>query len=457
MIPVEKNKQYTVNITDFSSDGNGIAKIDGFTVFVPLSVPGDKAEILIVKTKSSHAYGKILKIITPSEHRVTPSCKAYKQCGGCVMLQADYTLQLKCKKAFVQNALTRIGGFKDITVQHIIGMENPYKYRNKMVFPFAKDKNGDIQYGFFRQRSHDLIPLDGCLLGDDINIRILEAVKKHMQKYNISPYCEETHSGCIRRVFIRKSYHSGEIMTVISANEAFIPHADALISALSEVSENITSIFLNINKEKNNLVLGDKNKLLYGKSVISDTICGLKYEISPASFFQVNPIQTEKLYKIAIDYADIQKNDIVLDIYCGIGTISLYAAQFAKKVIGVEIVEDAIKNAKKNAIANNISNAEFYASSAAEIVPKLVKEKPDIVILDPPRKGSDPATLSATVQASPRKIVYVSCDPATLARDAKFLSEQGYCVKDVTAVDMFPHTAHVESCLLLCRKDLTEI
>ena len=455
MIPVEKNKKYIVNISAISSDGNGIAKIDGFTIFVPLSVLGDKLEVLIVKLNSSHAYAKITEIIEPSENRINPLCENYLKCGGCTMLQSKYTLQLESKKGFVENAFSRIGGFKEFKISEIIGMDNPYKYRNKMVFPFSEDKEGNIQFGFFRQRSHDLIPLNSCLLGDDINIEILKTVKKHMEINNIKPYDEKNHSGLVRRVFTRKSHHKNEIMIVISVNGTYIPHSEELVKNLLCISKDIVSIFLNINTEKNNLVLGDRNKLLFGKQVISDTLCGLNYEISPNSFFQVNPIQTEKLYKLAIEYADIQKGNIVMDIYCGIGTISLYAAKYAKKVIGIEIVEAAIKNAKENAVRNNVFNAEFYASSAEKIVPKLIKNgvSPNIVILDPPRKGSDEKTLAAIASATPQKIVYISCNPATLARDAKFLSTMGYYPEIAAAVDMFPHTAHVETVVLLQRQN----
>ncbi len=456
MIPVEKNKKYNVQVIDFASDGNGIAKLDGFTIFVPLSVPGDELEILIVKVNASHAYGKITEIIKPSKNRVIPQCNAYSKCGGCTFMQSEYTLQLESKKKFVEDAMKRIGGFKNFAVSEIIGMQNPYKYRNKMVFPFASDKNNEIQYGFFRARSHDLIPLSSCLLGDDINMPVLKTVKEHMKKYNIHPYCEANHSGTVRRVFTRKSYHTGETMVVISINGKSIAQADELVKALSSLDKNITSIFLNVNTQKNNLVLGDKNILLYGKPVICDILCGLKYEISPSSFYQINPVQTEKLYAKAIEYAAIKPNESVLDIYCGIGTISLCAAKYAKKVVGVEIVEAAIQNAKKNALNNNISNTDFYAGSAENVVPKLLSNgfAPDVVILDPPRKGSDAATLSAIAAAMPNRIVYVSCNPATLARDAKYLSALGYIPNSASAVDMFPHTAHVETILLMQNRNM---
>lgn len=438
-----------------SSDGNGIAKIDNYTVFVPDTVVGDVAKIQILKTKTGYGYAKVKEVLISSEERIEPFCKTSKLCGGCSFCHVKYPAQLDYKKEFVQDAITRIGGFKNFEVSEIIGMDEPERYRNKMVFPFGKDKSGRVQYGFFRERSHDVIPVDDCLLGDEINIKILDVVKKHMEKYNIPAYDEVMHSGEVRRVFIRKSYHHDEIMVVISSNNRKIKEFEVLIENLKALDRRIVSIILNVNTKKNNLVLGNENITLYGKSTISDMLCGFKYEISPHSFFQVNPVQTEKLYKTAIDFANISKEDVVLDVYCGIGTISLYAAKYAKKVIGVEIVPQAIENAKKNAEVNGVKNADFYASDAADAVPELIENglRPDVVILDPPRKGSDEETLSAIASAKPERIVYVSCNPSTLARDMKFLAKIGYNPDKAVAVDMFPHTSHVECCVLLCQKN----
>lgn len=454
MIPVEKNKTYKVKITAMSSDGNGIAKIDGYTIFVPYSVPGDELEVLIVKVNSSHSFAKIQSIIVSSPNRTTPKCEAFFKCGGCNMQHLKYSCQLQIKEQFVNDAIGRIGGFKDFKLNGILGAEQPFSYRNKMVFPFGKDKNNETVYGFYRAKSHDIVPLTSCSLGDCVNSQILKTIKTHMDTYNIQPYDEKTHSGLVRRVFTRKSYHTEELMVVISVNGDKLPESEPLIKQLLSDNSKISSIILNINKNRNNLVLGDKNIVLFGKSSIHDLLCGFDYEISPNSFFQINPQQTEKLYKTAIEYADIKKDDTVMDIYCGIGTISLCAAKYAKKVIGIEIVDAAIEDAKENAKRNNIKNAEFYASDAQTLVPKLIKNgtSPDIIILDPPRKGSDPETLSAAASSKPRKIVYVSCNPATLARDIKYLSTLGYFPEAGTAVDMFPNTSHVETVVLLCRK-----
>ena len=442
-----------MTIESFSSDGNGVAHIDGYVVFVPDSAVGDVLKIKLVKAKSGYGYGKIVEIISPGDDRCEPICPHAAKCGGCSMAHLKYNAQLRIKKEFAESAIRRIGGFSDFEVSEIIGMENPIRYRNKMVFPFGKNKDG-ICYGFYRERSHDIIPLSDCLLGDEVNIKILEAVKEHMEKYNVPPYDEKSHSGVVRRVFVRKSYHTGEIMVVLSQNGDSLPHADELAERLCDIDKNLASVILNVNTKRNNLVLGDKNILIWGKPVITDYLCGLKYEISPHSFFQVNPEQTEKLYKKALELADITKDDVVMDIYSGIGTISLCAAKSAKKAVGIEIVAPAVENAKKNAEWNGINNAEFYAGEAENWVPKLIGSglKPNVVILDPPRKGSDEKTLGAIANADPERIVYVSCNPATLARDMKFLADLEYIPVKAAAVDMFPHTSHVETVVLMSHK-----
>lgn len=439
IIPVKKNDRITVAVSSLSSDGSGIAKVSGYTLFIPQALPKDTAEVLVLKTKSSFGYAKLLNIISPSPCRTAVLCPHFEKCGGCQLMTASYDYQIEAKQSFVKDAFSRIGGI-DIDVD-IIGADMPFRYRNKMVFPF--DKNGN--WGFYRERSHDVIPLCDCLLGDELNKDIMNAVSGYMKKYSISAYDEESHSGIIRRVFVRNT--DTEFLVVISANADFLPHSDELIKAVRLVSDKISGIILNVNKKRTNLVLGDKNVLLWGKDTLSATLLGLKYEISPESFFQVNPKQTEKLYSLALDFADIKYTDTVLDIYCGIGTITLSASQRAKSVIGVEAVEKAIENAKENAKRNGIKNAEFFCDKAENLVPKLIEKgiSPDIVILDPPRKGSDEATLSAITKAMPKKIVYVSCNPATLARDTKFLGDFGYKIAKATAVDMFPHTAHIET------------
>lgn len=357
----------------------------------------------------------------------------------------DYAEQLNFKKKTVEDALLRIGGIS--VSADIIGMDNPQRYRNKMVFPFANDGS----WGFYRQHSHDVVPLKDCLLGDDLNTKIMNCITEYIVKFNVPVYDEIHHKGIVRRAFLRTSANG--IMAVISANADKLPHEAELISSLTQLSDKITGIILNVNKKRTNAVLGDKNITLWGKDRLTATLCGLEYEISPHSFFQVNPVQTEKLYNTAIEYADITSEDTVMDIYCGIGTISLTAAKSARSVIGVEIVPSAIADAEDNARRNNIANARFYCSAAEKLVPKLIADgnAPNIVILDPPRKGSDEATLSAILQASPKRIVYVSCNPATLARDVRFLADGGYAAEKITAVDMFPHTTHVECVVSLSK------
>ena len=481
----EKNKCYNIEITDISSDGNGVGAVDGFTIFVPMTAIGDICEVLIVKVLSRYAIGRLMEIKRPSPDRVTPECPSFKRCGGCHLQHIDYASQLRIKKNFVDSAMQRIGGFADFACDEILGMERPERYRNKCVYPIGTDKSGRVISGFYARRSHDIIEVGDCILGGAVNERINAAVLSYMRENNVLPYDEKTHTGLVRRTFIRCSgagapitggtgdevpretnptpqdWRAGgltEIMVVISVNGDTIPHRERLIKRLCAVSEDIVSIYININKEKNNTVLGRDNKLIYGKAAISDTLCGIRFEISPHSFYQVNPYMTERLYNKAIEYADITPEDTVLDVYCGIGTITLAAAARAKKAIGIEIVRQAIKNAKENAKNNGIGNAEFFADSAENAVPKLIEGgmRPDIVILDPPRKGSDEKTLSAVASASPKRIVYVSCNPATLARDTKYLATLGYTPVRATATDMFPHTCHVETVCLLYKLKSSE-
>ena len=449
----EKNKHYEIEITDITSDGNGVGSIDGFTVFVPSSAIGDIAEIVIVKVLSHYAVGRIIKLIKKSEDRTEPDCSVYKRCGGCHLRHITYPSQLKVKKGFIEAAFRRIGGFTDFCCDEILGMETPERYRNKCIFPVGKNKQGEIVSGFYARRSHEIIEVDDCLAGSEVNSEIVSAVKSYMEENNVSVYDEAKHNGLVRRVFIRDARVTGEIMVVLSVNGKNIPKRERLIRNLKAVSDKIVSIYININEKRANNVLGEENKLIYGKETIEDTLCGITFKISPHSFYQINPYMTEKLYSKALEYAQITKEDNVLDVYCGIGTISLSAAKNAKKVTGIEIVEQAVINAKENAKNNGIENAEFFADSAENAVPMLIENgmKPDIVILDPPRKGSDEATLSAIVKAEPKRIVYVSCNEATLARDVKFLSQFGYSPTKCTGVDMFPHTCHVESVVLMSK------
>lgn len=451
---INKNEIYNISIESVSSDGNGVGKIDGFTVFVPQTAPGDEASVQIVKVQKSYAYAKALEIAVPSKHRRAVSCPYFEKCGGCSLMHIKYDEQLEIKKGIINNALLRIAG-TDCRVGEMLGADNEYRYRNKMIFPIGQNSDGSTVCGFYRSRSHDIVPMNDCLLGSEFNGAVIDTVLSYMKKYNVSAYDEKTQRGTIRRIFTRVGKSSGEIMLVISANTEKLPKKECLTDALCSISDKIVSIILNVNTKKTNLVLGDKNKVLFGKGTITDELCGAEYEISPHSFFQINHAQTEKLYKKALEYAAPSENDTVLDIYCGIGTISLFAARKAKRVIGVEIVPEAICDAKKNAEENGIENSEFFCADAERLVPWLIErgEKPDVVILDPPRKGSDEKTLNAIACAAPKRIVYVSCNPATLARDIKFLSENGYCAEKICGVDMFPNTNHVETITLLQKRN----
>ena len=450
---VEKNKKYIIEINSVASDGNGVGNIDGFTVFVPVTAPGDTAEIVIVKVLSRYAVGRLLRIIKASESRVEPSCPVFRRCGGCHLQHIAYDEQLEIKRGFINDAFRRIGGFEGFSCGEMLGPEHPYRYRNKCIFPIGNDKNGNIVSGFYARRSHDIIPVEDCGMCPEICSEIKDAVTEYMRENNIPPYDEAAHTGLVRRVFIRTAAATGEIMAVVSVNGKNLPRRERLVKRLREISEKIVSVYVNINTEKTNSVLGRENRLIYGIPEITDILCGMKFKISPHSFYQINPYMTGRLYEKALEYAEISENDTVLDVYCGIGTISLAAAQKAKYVTGIEIVEQAVTDARNNAEANGITNAEFFAESAEQAVPRLIESgmRPDIVILDPPRKGSDEKTLSAIVGAAPKRVVYVSCNVSTLARDARFLSEHGYRPVKCAGADMFPQTCHVETVVLMSR------
>lgn len=452
LIGIEKlvlNKEYELNIDALGVNGEGVAHFDGYALFIDGAVTGDRVRARVTKLNKNYGFAKVIEILSPSPNRTNPQCPAFYECGGCQLMHISYGAQKEYKRQLVKDALLRIGGI-DIEVG-FVGAESPTRYRNKMVFPFSPKG----EWGFYKNRSHDVVTLKDCLLGDELNAAVLNLVRDFCRKNGIRAYDENTHSGILRRVFTRASAKTGELMVVISVNADSIKNADLLVGELCDLSPRIASVILNINKKRTNLVLGEKNITLYGKDKLTDSLLGLEYEISPHSFFQINHAQTELLYKKALEYAEIDKNATVFDLYCGIGTISLSAARLAKRVVGVEIVPDAIENAKKNANDNGIDNAEFYCAAAEDITPKLIADGviPDTVILDPPRKGSDEKTLGAIVKAAPERIVYVSCNPATLARDLKYLTENGYETKAATAFDLFPQTCHVESVALLVRAD----
>ena len=452
IIPVEKNKIYVMEIDSIGSNGEGIGRIDGFTVFVEGALPGETIRVLMLKVKKNYGYGKLIEILEGSPERREPLCPVAKQCGGCQLQHLAYVGQLAYKAQEVKDDLERIGGCKDITVRNTLGMEDPWRYRNKAQFPVGIGKEG-CAIGFYAKRSHRIIDTNQCFLQNACNDEIIGIIRAFLDEYGISSYDEEKHKGLVRHVLTRIGRNSGEIMVCIVVNGKRLPHSEILVEQLKQV-EGIVSIILNINKEQTNVILGNKIITLWGKEKITDSIDGIEFEISPLSFYQVNPVQTEVLYRKAVELAGLTGEETVLDLYCGIGTISLFFARKAKQVFGVEIVSEAIADAKKNAERNGVTNVEFMVGAAEEVIPKLYEEEgitADIVVVDPPRKGCDARLLETILQIKPEKIVYVSCNPATLARDLAVLKKGCYEVREVQPVDQFPMTVHVETVVLMSR------
>ena len=451
---IKKNDIYNIKITDLGTQGEGIGKINGYTLFVKNTLPDEEVKTLVVKANKNYGYGKTLEIIKPSPHRINPPCSVAGKCGGCTIQHLDYETQLKLKQNKVKQNIMRIGGFNNIKVKPVIGMEEPYHYRNKAQYPVNSDKNG-INIGFYSLGSHKIVNNDNCLIGSKVNSKILQTIKAFMENNNISAYNEETGKGFVRHILIREGFYTGEIMVCLIVNSNKFKYKKELLKALEEI-ENLKSIVINYNTVKSNVIMGQKCETIWGQDYITDKIGDLIFKISPLSFFQVNPVQTYKLYSKALEFANLKGNEIVIDAYCGIGSISLFLAQKAKKVYGIEIVPDAIENAIENAKLNNIKNAEFFAGKSEDIVPKLYNEKKikaDVMVVDPPRKGCDESLLRLMLNMKPERIVYVSCDSATLARDLKILCESGtYNIEKVQPVDMFPHSYHVETVCLLTKK-----
>lgn len=452
-LPVTKNEYYTMTIDDIGINGEGIGKINGYTLFVEGTLPEEVVEVKVIKAKKNFGYGKLVNIIEPSKNRTEPICSIANRCGGCQLQHLSYEAQLEYKRKKVQDVIERIGGI-NIEVNKAIGMETPYYYRNKVQFPVGKSKDNDIKIGFYAMRSHNIITTDKCYIQDSVNEEIITKVKEYIIENNIQPYNEESHRGLIRHIITRISYYTKDIMVGIVINGKKLPNQEDLVSKLTTIP-NMKSIYTNVNKEKTNVILGKKVETIWGAPYITDYIGDVKYNISPLSFYQVNPVQTEKLYNKALEYANLNGQETVWDAYCGIGTISLFLAKQAKKVYGVEIVPEAIEDAKANAALNDINNAQFFAGKAEEIIPQKYKEgiKADVIVVDPPRKGCDKELLDIIIDMQPDRVVYVSCDPATLARDLKILGEGGYEVKEVQPVDMFPETVHIECCVLLYKNN----
>ncbi len=455
---LKKNDEFVIDIEDMSVDGEGIGKYEGMTFFVKDALIGDTVRAKVMKLKKTYGYARLMEILKPSADRVDPVCRFHRQCGGCQIQALSYEKQLEFKQEKVENNLRRIGGFRNIPMEPIIGMEEPFHYRNKAQFPVGKDKEGHIITGFYAGRTHQIIPNRDCALGIPANKEILDIVIDFMETYQIEPYDEMSGTGLVRHILIRAGFQTGELMVCLIINGDELPHQEALIEKLTKI-KGMTSISVNRNTKKSNVILGDRTKTIWGQPYITDYIGDVKYQISPVSFFQVNPVQTKAMYDLALEYADLSGGEVLWDLYCGIGTISLFLAQKAEKVYGVEIIPQAIEDARKNAAVNEIQNAEFFVGKAEEILPEFYeKEKAagkkayaDVIVVDPPRKGCDTKLLETILKMAPSKVVYVSCDSATLARDLKILCGGGYQLKRVRPIDNFCQSTHVEVVTLLQR------
>ncbi len=481
----QKNELAVVTIEDMGSDGFGIGKVDGFALFVKDAVVGDRVEARIVKSKKNYAYARLEKVIEPSPFRVEPKCPCHRQCGGCQLQALSYEKQLGFKQDKIRNSLIRIGGFVpeevDRWMEPIIGMEDPFRYRNKAQYPVGRDREGNVVAGFYAGRTHSIIANTDCLLGPVENEAVMERVLEYMRENDVSAYDETDGTGLVRHVLIRKGFASGEIMVCLVINKKmtdmsdesshFLPRQDRLLRKLAGI-EGMSSISVSIQTERTNVIMGKEIHTIWGKDCITDTIRArdmerpgwpytgreLTFHISPLSFYQVNPVQTEKLYSLALEYVGLTGQETVWDLYCGIGTISLFLADRAKQVYGVEIVPQAIADARENAVRNGISNAEFFVGKAEEVLAQVPEgdgagRHPDVVVVDPPRKGCDADCLAAILEAGPERVVYVSCDPATLARDLRVLCDGGYAVERVRGVDQFGMTVHIETVVLLSNRE----
>lgn len=454
---IDKNKEYILDIKSLGYEGEGIAKIDRYPIFIPGALENEKVKVKIVKSKKNYAHGELIEIIEESTERVKPKCNYYNKCGGCTLEHLEYRGQLDFKFNRVKDCIKKIAGLNDTIVKYPIGMKDGYRYRNKIQLPVGLVDN-EIAIGFYSEKSHEIIDIDKCLLQNKDADLIIHIIKEWMKKNNIIPAKKEGvffKEGLLRHIIIRKGIKTNEIMVVLVTTNKNIIKKDELITELKEKVCGIKSIIQNINDKDTNLVCGEECITLWGEDYISDYIGSYKFKISPLSFFQVNPVQTEVLYNKALEYANLSGDEIVFDAYCGAGTITLFLSQKAKKVYGVEIIKQAIDNAKENAKLNNIKNSEFYVGKSEEVIPRLIQDGiiPDVIVVDPPRKGCDKKLLDSIGKANPKRVVYVSCDPSTLARDLKYLEELGYRTIEVQPVDMFPMTKHVETCVLLSHKN----
>ena len=450
--PLKTGQTLELGIVSLSSEGRGIGRFEGLAVFVPYTLPGDRITAKVIRLQKNFAEAELIELLSPSEYRISPVCPVFGSCGACSLMHAKYSAQLELKRIIVEDAMHRIGGFGNVSVPPVLGMTEPLRYRNKAVFPFG-NRNGRVVFGCYGRKSHNLIPIDDCLLQANDTITVMKAICDWANAFGIGAYSPDS-KGILRSAVIRITY--GGIMVVI-VTTGVLPHRDELVSMLTEALPAVRSIIHNINPDDTNLVMGRKSRTVFGSPTVTDRLCELRFDVSAESFLQVNPSETLKLYSVAIDALDIKPTDSVIDLYCGIGTISLLAAKRAKNVLGIEVVPSAIENAKANAIKNGITNAEFICGAVEDVIPKLLtSEKQDFtsLILDPPRKGADPKAIEAIIASGIPRIAYISCNPATLARDCKLLSSAGYALEQIRPVDMFPETEHVETVVLLSKGEI---
>lgn len=452
IVPVQKNEYYDVKIESLTHDGLGVARVDGFPVFVANALVGEEINMKVTLVKKTYAFGRAVDYFVTSGERVKPECGIYKQCGGCQVQHLSYEGQLKMKHDTVVNHLKRIGHIEDANVLPTIGMQNPSRYRNKTQVPFGY-ADGKVVAGFYQKRSHEIINMQSCLIQTDISDQIVETMRQLCQELEIDPYNESLNLGVLRHVIVRVGFKTEEIMVTLVTRTHEIPNSELLIQRLVSKYPKIKSIAQNVNPKVTNVIFGDETRILYGEPYIYDEMNGIRFAISPRSFYQVNPIQTETLYSKAVEYAQLSGNEIVFDAYCGIGTITLFLAQHAKQVYGVEIIPEAIEDAKMNARLNGFKNTQFAVGKSEEIIPAWIENGivPDVIVVDPPRKGCDRSLLDTMLEAAPDRIVYVSCDSSTLARDLRVLIDGGYKLEVVQPVDMFPQTAHIECVAKLVR------
>lgn len=454
---IEKNKEYILDIISEGYEGEGIAKIEGYPIFISGALKGEKVKVKIVKVKKNYAYGKLEEIIEVSSDREEPKCRSFKKCGGCSIQHMNYKKQLDFKLERVKDCISKIGGLSKDLVKYPLGMEdNPYRYRNKVQLPIGK-VNGEVVIGFYAPRSHNIIDIENCFIQDEIADKVRILTKKWIVKNNIEPAAidgEFYSKGILRHIMIRKGFKTEDIMVVLVSTTKDVPKIDEFIEEIKTNIPNVKSMVLNINSKNTNVILGQECITLYGSDSIQDYIGEFKFNISPLSFFQVNPVQTEVLYNKALEYACLSGKEVVFDAYCGTGTITLFLSQKAKKVYGVEIIEPAIVNARENAMINKVDNVEFFVGKSEEVIPQLINDNvnADVIVVDPPRKGCDIKLLEAIGKTNTERIVYVSCDPSTLGRDLKILDELGYETVEVQPVDMFPQTSHIENVCYLVRK-----